>query len=269
MVQFNCSTYTVCVIPSSYVLYDHLYDSIGIFIMLLRFFFFSLYHMAHKCDVHLVLSPSHVAVLDAASDLQEKFPEYKEGEKKIKQWLLYGPTSDLPDQVQLAVREHRKPMVRILRLGYADSPSHAPDLEVFTKLIDPLYECDTKQVQSIAWLFDAISNFLDHAAKDVPLPVILVRGKGKKRDGQLILQFSNTDFMSANTVFERYRHTDQLRMVFCCYNNDGAGDAGDNEVCFSNTFAPWTFDSTNLELETYHLAIIKDEPKNKNIQRPN
>ena len=226
--------------------------------------------MAHKCDVHLMISPIHIAVEDAASDLLKRFPDYKESKSKIKQWLLHGPTLDLPDQVQLAVREHRKPMVRILRLRYADSPNQAPNLEVFTEFIDPLYACDTKQVKSIAWLFDAISNFLDGPAKDVPMPVILVTGKGKKQDGQLILQFSNTDFMSANTIFERYRHTDQLQMVFCCNNNDvGAGDVGDNEVCFSNTFAPWTVDSKIRELETYHLAIIEDGPKNINIQLPN
>ena len=221
--------------------------------------------------MHLKLSAGRPAIEDAVSYLQQKFPGYasKECKPDIRGWLLNGPDMDVPFHVRLVVRERRKKMARFLLLEYTDEASPIAKFEVFEEFIDPLFSCDTKQVKSEAEIFDTISNFLDGAAKDVDMPVILVTGKGEKQDDQLVLQFSATDHTFADTIFEKYRPgNDELRMVFCCYNNGSAGDGGDREIWFTNALPPETDGSENTDLKKYHCAIIKDGPKNKNIKLP-
>ena len=220
--------------------------------------------------MHLKLSAGRPAIEDAVSDLQQKFPKYKECKPEIRGWLLNGSDMGVPFHVRLVVRERRKKMAMFLLLEYTDAASSIANFEVFEEFIDPLYSCDTKQVTSEAELFDTISNFLGGAAKDVDMPVILVTGKGKKQNDQLVLQFSATDHTIADTIFKQYRPgNDELRMVFCCYNNGSAGDGSDREICFfTNALPPETDTSKNTDLKKYHCAIIKSGPKTKNIQLP-
>ena len=229
-----------------------------------------------QCDVHLKPSKSvrKLPADDLYDDLRPKFPGYSIGKynEKVKGWLLDGPSKTLPHDVQQAVQERRKQMVRFLRLGYTDSKNSAPDFTVFNELLAPLYdgyECKTKMVTSKDSLFDAIRKFLTGTAKDVDMPVILVTGKGQKQGDQLNLHFGK-DHTSADAVFHQYKDKDvikykgikELRMVFCCYNDRH------EKVWFSNALPPATSNSEILEFEKYHYAIIKDGPKNKNIQKP-
>ena len=222
--------------------------------------------------MHLKLSSDSVAIQDAVSDLQQKFPRYASEKCKpqIRGWLLNGPDMDVPFHVRLVVRERRKKMARFLLLEYGDAASPIAKFEVFEEFIDPLHSCDIKQVTSETELFHTISNFLGGAAKEVDMPVILVTGKGKKQNDQLVLQFSATDHTFADTIFEQYRPGNkELRMVFCCYSNGSAGDVGDRKICFfTNALPPETDTSENTDLKKYHCAIIKSGPKNKIIQLP-
>ena len=221
--------------------------------------------MKYSSDVHL--KPDNTVLMAVVGELQKKLPSTyasKEYKQKIQIWLLEGPSQELPHNIQNVVQARRKQMVKFLCLGYTDPASSAPNLAIFNEFLVPPYDCvQNEKVKSEAELFCAIDNFLTGSI-EVDMPVILVTGKGKKtQDDQLILHFSETDNPSAHTIYDQYKGVDELRMVFCCYNNDN-----DGKVWFSNALPPTTIDSKITEFTTYHYAIIKDGPKNQNIQLP-
>ena len=238
------------------------------------FLCFSLHHIKDTCDLHL--KPGPLVLENAVSDVQEQLQQLKlwqtltsNNKQNISNWLLDGPPEGLNFTVEQVVTERRKKMMMFLLLGYADAES--PILfEVFQKHTGKGYGCDIKPVTSEADMSKKINIFLAGAGGEVDIPVIMVTGKGKKQGDQLILQFSETNHKLADTIFKQYRQgNDELRMVFCCYNKDSAGDGGDREVWFTNALPPETVDSVHVELTKYLYAILGDGPKIKNIQQPN
>ena len=221
------------------------------------------------------LKPGHLVIENAVSDVQEKLQALQtftsdEDKGKISSWLLDGPAKNLCFPVRQVVQERRKKMMTFLLLGYADAASSISKFEVFEEFIDEVYGCDIKTVTSETDMSKEISSFLAGAGREVDIPVILVTGEGKKQGDQLILQFREKNHKFADTIFKQYRQdNDEMRMVFCCYNNGSAGDGGDREVWFSNALPPRIVDSVHVELMKYYYAIFGDGPKNKNIQQPN
>ena len=232
-------------------------------------FFSSIVYIEHLCDVYVELR-SHVFTAAAAADnLRAKIaPDLH---AQIKGWLMNGPSPELRLTIQQAVQERRKQLQRFLRVGYTDSdiPTATPDLDVFNQFLAPQYECDTIQVASEADLFTAIGDFLGGAARDVDVPVILVTGKGQKQDDKLMLHFGETRASAGHILSHckdenwiKYKGNNQLRMVFCCYDNES-----DEKVWFSHV-PPKVKDSKIQEFYWYHKEIVGDGPKNKNIQLP-
>ena len=225
-------------------------------------FFSRLVHIKQQllCDVYLKPRKGvyNAAVNAVVKDLMEMDPKiYKD---KIKDWVLTGRSPKLLDDIELAVRQHRKKMMRLLQVGYSDSTSAEPNLEVFDKSLDKsllLYECDKRQVKSEDKMFDAIDSFVRDAANDVKVTsVILITGKSQIQEDtdQLKLQFGETSCL-ADKFLTRYENDGQLHLVFCCYNNN----SNDEKVWFSNARRRIPRDAKMLLLLNACDKIIKDE----------
>ena len=235
---------------------------------------FRLHHIKDTCDLHL--KPGRRVLENAVSDVQEQSQPWQtftsnEDKQNISNWLLDGPAEYLCYPVRRIVEERRKQMMMFLLLGYADAASPISKFEVFEKHIGKEYGCSIKPVTSETDMSKEIRSFLAGAGGKVDMPVILVTGKGKTQGHQLILQFRENHSFAAAEIFEENRLVhNELRMVFCCYNNgsDGDGDGGDREIWFTNALLPETVDSELSELKRYLYAILGDGPKNKNIQLP-
>ena len=225
-------------------------------------------------DVHLNLWHTHLFMSDAITSLKPLTEDVFGHERAADDWTIRDMLWDdeYPEdisnaerfqQLKVAVKTRRLQMKVFLEVNLTGNNS-ASSPEEFLLLYKNQFTPKRINPTVPTQLLNGVREFLDNEGKDVALPVILFHGRASRSEnGDIILRFPSGQQASSKDIFEEFKSTPELRVIFMC---DDEAD-GSSKLASTNANLPGVRDSEIGELKDGGArAAVGDGPLNKKIK---